>query len=560
MEDYDDYFDNVEDEEDKNDGDDEPCEYIDLASRGELTAEDKYTKCEQFQAYCNTVKATIQEYQRNSKRRKALRTKQPVLAISHDHVTSVMYEWVRKSHEYMYTWPDNGFSASDLLFVLMCQLVLYSDPPRWLMPSLQSRIELLRTQFFPVLYHLRVLVCRHTQETIIQWPTSDELVNICGRVAQLTVYTRSAPIDKVRAVLLAGEGVTTATLKLGLTEEIKTQVALLQQARPETDDEKKKRLIEESQENKGSPEEIELFRQKKIARAAYNKSVQETGVLWNDDLNTAIKMFIPISERVMKKIQLDNMILNKVHQVLTIEQQREKWPKWLDVLQWKQYRSNFLSNMQHKAKSFSSSEAFRKRFENLCYEMVLPLGSRFEHLRDIDTQHVNELPIQLVEEQLGKRTQTYLYWLITNKKCTEMINDPSHFMHGAAVMNMLWYLLRQRAKLYFYRDYFIQASQVYSREESHLFLKERADTRCLPSIVNLKGRWYLRYIEDHMDEKEMKVVLLECPPEHNDGFVHAAAMWCCLVLFEHKGETENYRDIKPFLKEVLLTKPKVVVS
>lgn len=537
MDDYYDFFpeDGISQDE-KDDMLDTPCEFIDL-SISTVTARDLLNKCKTFQKNSNLLLSAI-----------TTPTIARLTTITDQTITMMLYEWVKTSHDLMYSIAtDNTFisyiSICDILFSDICKLVIFSNPAKWIIESLESRLQLIYTRLFSLTYELRVLICQHTHETIQNWPSDQERTILSGDIAQMITYGLTDDYNVIFNLMNKSEEGYNTNLSIETTRLVKD----LKQNRPESKEEIKKRLLDDEDEMKGTAEVKEFMRQKKQASLARAKSIQETGHIWNDDLKLMIAQFPSLANRVTQKLQLDTMVLNQigVHKILTLKQQQEKWPEWFNPLKWKVFRESFLRVMYQKSLHFATSETFRKRMDNLCYEMSLPMGTRFEHLRRVDTMYINDLPIQLIEKQLGKRTQAYLFWLLTSDKCNEMIQDPTHFFHGAAVLSMMTYDLKQEAKIRFYRDYHVSCTQVYSRQKTHIFAKERMDTMRCPTILNLCRRFYL--LHDGW--------LLECSNEHTLGYVDSQVKWCILMYYIFKGKIEDYRkgNIMNWLTEVLFS-------
>jgi hypothetical protein len=553
MENYDDYFKDTENPDEKLDILDDPVEFINISERSTLEAHEKENLCSDFLPSVTLQCDKCLERSQNS-----------MDVIPQSVFLKVLHHWLYNFFELLESETANysGRSACDILFTLVCKFVILSEPQRWMINSREARLALLYDSLYPLSYDLRILACQHTKETISYWPKPDEIRQLSGRVAQLISYGLVGDTKYLVDLIqkhIKGHLETIILLK----EEVKQKVLSLIQERPETKDEKRARIREEEEASRGSAELQELLRQKKIQRVSIARSVQMTGLIWNDELEHVIKEFIPLANGIFHTITFHE----EKFRLLSQQQQQKdngyytiidfdaegggglevlfsRYPARLDLLKWKGYRAKFIKEMQSRTKYFSSSTAFIKRMENLCYEMVLPMGCKFHHLRTVDTQYTNEIPSQILELHLGKRTQGWIYNQLAGiGGAYKVAMDPNHIFHACALLSMMTYDLRQNKKMRFYKDYFVQFTQLYSRFETHVINKEIYDAERRPVIFNIKRRVCISH----------KDMIIMCSPDHNEGLIDATVLWLFFMLYDYNGELENYVNISDWIKEAILS-------
>lgn len=547
MENYDDYFNDGENPDEKLDMLDDPVEFINITERSTLDAHQKMALCSEF---LPNVTLQCDKLLERSSSMPQTSSSSSSNSIPGSVFLKVLNYWLYNYFELLEseTIKYSDRTACDILFTLMCKFVILSEPHKWMINSREARLSLLYQTLYPLSYDLRILACQHTKGTIGYWPSLEEIQSLSGRVAQLITY------GLVGDALFIMDLINRHTKRhvesiIILQDEIKIKALSLVQERPESREEKAARLREDEEASRGSAELQELLRQKKMQRVSIAKSVQMTGLMWNDSLQHVIKEFIPLSNRVFHTITFHEEKFKSLSQmgyrVIEFgginEELCTRYPTKLDLLKWKGYRSNFIKNMQAKTKHFSSSTEFGKRMQNLCYEMILPMGCRFHHLRTVDMQYTNELPSQVLELHLGKRTQEWIYHQLTGGYY-KIAMDPSSMFHACALLSMMTYELRQNKKMRFYKDYFVQFTQLYSRFTTHVTNKEIHDCERRPVIFNIKRRICISH----------KDMIILCSKDHNEGLIDATVLWLFFVLYDYEGELENYVNISDWIKEAIL--------
>jgi hypothetical protein len=226
--------------------------------------------------------------------------------------------------------------------------------------------------------------------------------------------------------------------------------------------------------------------------------------------------------------------------VFTHAQQQDTYPESLGSLHYKLFRASVVRHLQNSAQTHSSSDVFRKRFEELSYEMMLPMGARMEHLRKLATKYTRIEASVLIQDELGMRTHSLLHWLLTEKTKYEIAMDATHLLHAVMLLAMLTYELKEY-KVAFFNRYFVQASQVYSKLETRLEVTEIQYRKARPIVVNLKRRWWVLY-----DKK-----LFECSADFTQGLIDAMTTWCVLVHAQFDCTLEDDANITEWMKETL---------
>lgn len=510
---------------------------------------------------------------------------------------------ISKHSECCYGERNNGNrSASDMLFVTLCHLRIAFE--RKLCKGLHKLSlcdNFIETHLFNTMFEMRVMSCQHNIAKLdtthnnsnsssnsnssinsnnnnsnssnssnkrwvghaCVWPSVAYVSELTGRVSQLIVLCLGRQTESIMNRLpVAYAKDPTRNLK----PSIRASMLEFQIRKPESKKDQLKKQHEMEEENKnltGDARELAINQRKQ--KELWGKSEAAQGKIWTNNISSILRTFISSCSYIQSKYELD---LDVLKMLTTRKDSCEKTTSAPDIPldiehrihTWKEcivrYKTSLRVALLRDSVYVSeqADEGFRRMLSDVVFESILPMGARYEHYRSDATRHSAQPdPVSVFTDYCGTMSQTFIHWLMTKDNAKFVLDHTNdHPMYSLFSLTLMSYLLNQLYQVDFLELYVVQASQIYTRKETHLTSIRTPSRRFRrPVLVCLMRRWYVLN-KGTLIDPELLLGATSGETCTDGGLFDALVVLLAILKHEFDGKTEYGDNIQVWLDKMLL--------
>lgn len=355
------------------------------------------------------------------------------------------------SNYYDLNLEQDGLSRTDILFYIRCFLIVCNRDTSTIIPYNIDDLSIIYNR-------IAILSCNHNCNAKESYPSDNEIAELELDISCFIVWHYYSQ------------------------KKFKTYVDQFM--------DHFKKQIEEKQDMKTN----DLFKplpddlQKKTKMLVVENELESNankGWLWSQTANEMLCNLIPLCSRVFSEI----IRTRQLKQLYPIKNMTNITPQ--SIIR--------LADWTIKQCSIEVEDDFNSIFTDLAHELQLPMGSRLQSQRKTTTRDDKDMPIRILERELGYDTVSRL-GSIANTKPIDIANNPNHDNYDALIFAVFDMRLTQTKKTSLIKEYIIPPTQYSNQQlkrgiETHKLFSttEFHSQRRYPLITLLQRKWTIHY-------------------------------------------------------------------